>query len=140
VIRSRRIGRHPCSRLPSSLALVSASGRILNQHHRFCEITYILALDGRDEEIGQAGAVLPPTCRWREAILLTAGKQYSKAAAVYDELGSAPLAADARLLAAGQSAVERRIDQSRQQLDAVVAFADKAGATLYRQHAERLRH
>jgi hypothetical protein len=68
------------------------------------------------------------------------GKQYSKPAAVYDELGSAPLAADARLLAAGQSLVERRIDESRQQLDAVVAFADKAGATLYRQHAERLRH
>ena len=103
-----------------------------------CEITYILALDDRNEEIGQAGAVLPPTCRWREAILLTAGKHYTSAAAVYDELGSAPLAADARLLAAGQAASEKRVEESREQLDAVFAFADRAGAILYRRHAERL--
>jgi class 3 adenylate cyclase len=103
-----------------------------------CETVYVLASAGRSQEIRRAGAILPTTCRWREAILLTSDEDYAGAAALYGEMGSAPLAADANLLAAAKAASERRLADARRHCDAVLAFAEQSGATLYRREAESL--
>jgi hypothetical protein len=55
--------------------------------------------------------VLPEACRWRHALLLTADQRYGDTAAVYAEIGTRALAADAHLLAADKATDEHRLQR-----------------------------
>jgi hypothetical protein len=101
-----------------------------------CEVAPVLATTERHREIRAAAQLLPQASRWRNALLLTAGKRYSEAADAYKQIGSHPLAADTHLLAARQAADEGRTADAHQHAEAVLAFAEQTGASLYQQRAE----
>ncbi len=103
-----------------------------------CEIALILVEANRHDDIRNAALKLPEICRWREALLLTADTRYAEAAALYTQIGSHPLAADAHLLAAHQASTEGRTTDATLHTQAVLAFAEQTGAVLYRRQAEQL--
>jgi ATP/maltotriose-dependent transcriptional regulator MalT len=103
-----------------------------------CELALVLAETGRRDDLRGAAQLLPEACRWRDALLLTADQRYAEAADVYTAIGSRPLAADAHLLAAGAGLQQDVTAESAIHIDAVLAFAEQTGATLYRRQAERL--
>jgi class 3 adenylate cyclase len=103
-----------------------------------CELGLILAQAERHDDLRQASLLLPPTCRWRDALLLTVDTRYADAALLYRDLGSQPLAADAHLLAARQAANQRRDAEAAHHAKAVLTFAEQTGAVLYQRQAERL--
>ena len=84
--------------------------------------------------------LLPLASRWREALMQIADERYTDAAGLYEQIGSQPLAADAHLLATAQARDHGRSGRRALQrcVEAVLRFADKTGANLYRQQAERL--
>ena len=96
-----------------------------------CEIADILAMTGQHESVRAAAMLLPEASRWRDALLAVADERYSDAAAVYEEIGSQPLAANAHVLATGQAAQQGRDAEARDHAGAVIAFAEKCGASLY---------
>jgi class 3 adenylate cyclase len=104
-------------------SVVTVAGAI-----ELCEMADVLAANGEHETLRQAATVLPAASRWRDALLAIADEEYSRAAAVFERIGSHPLAANAHLLAAGHGEPE-------QHAAAVVAFAERSGATLYRELA-----
>jgi hypothetical protein len=105
-----------------------------------CEITPILAAAGRHRQIGSAALLLPEACRWRDALLLTADPNYADAAAEYEQIGSRPLAAHTRLLAAQKANADGRASGAAHHAEVVLAFAERTGATLYQRQAETLIH
>jgi hypothetical protein len=56
---------------------------------------------------------------------------------LYEEIGSRPLAADTHLLAAQNATAEGRSADAAYPAQAVLAFAEKTGATLYQRQAEQ---
>jgi hypothetical protein len=112
------------------------SGGMTSRAIELCEITPIVATAYHHEQIRDAAQLLPEACRWRDALLLTADEHYTDAATLYEDIGSHPLAADARLLAARQAAQEGRDGDAQNHAEAVMTFADKAGATMYHQRAQ----
>ena len=103
-----------------------------------CGLTPILCRADRHDDIRRAAQPLPHDCRWRDALLLTADQHYAQAADVYTQIGSHPLAADAHLLAAHQALQQGRPAEAAQHAEAVTAFAQQTGATLYWAQAEPL--
>ena len=101
-----------------------------------CEIAPTLANASRHDEIRDAALSLPEASRWRDALLAIADQHYADAATLYNEIGSRPLAADAHLLAARQAADEGRTADAHQHAEAVLAFSEETGASLYQQRAE----
>ena len=86
--------------VPGALARTGGlSGRALE----LCKIAPILAIADRNAAVRDAAMLLPTACRWREGLLLTADRRYVDAAALYENVGSRPLAADMYLLAARQA-------------------------------------
>jgi class 3 adenylate cyclase len=108
---------------------------MLNRAITLCELAPTLAMATRHHDLRQAALLLPDACRWREALLLTADQEYAEAAEVYEQLGSQPLAADAHLLAARQASEQGRVAEAALRAQAVLAFAEQTGATLYGQQA-----
>jgi class 3 adenylate cyclase len=102
-----------------------------------CELPPILVTADRHDAIRTAAQRLPEACRWRDPLLLTSERRYADAANLYTEIGSHPLAADAHLLAAHQAAAVGRASDAARHAQAVQAFADNTGATLYRRQAEQ---
>ena len=113
------------------------SGVFFARALELCELAPILVRHGRHEDIRRAATLLPEDCRWRDALILTADVRYGDAALLYAEIGSRPLAADAHLLAANKAANESRPSEAAQHAQAVLAFAEQTGATLYERQAER---
>ena len=101
-----------------------------------CEVGSILAAAGAHAQLNEAASRLPDTCRWRDVLMLIAGKRYVEGAALYAQIGSQPLAADAHLLAARQAADQGRTADAHRHAEAVFTFAERTGASLYRQRAE----
>jgi class 3 adenylate cyclase len=112
------------------------TGSMTARATELCEIAPTLTTAGRHNQIRAAALLLPEACRWRTALLHIAEERYAEAATLYAEIGSQPLAADAHLLAARQATHNGRTAQAQQYAEAVSAFAQKAGATLYQQRAE----
>jgi hypothetical protein len=65
-------------------------------------------------------------------------QRYARAAELYEEIGSRPLAADAHLLAGRRAAEDGRSTDARHHATAVMAFAKQTGASLYRRRAEEV--
>ena len=124
-----------CQRL---LAIWHESGGSIAGAIELCEVADILAAAGRLDDVGAAAASLPEASRWRDALLAIADEDYSRAAAVYERIGSQALAANAHLLAAGRSAQYGRDDEAQRHAGAVVAFAQRSGAKLYLDRATEL--
>ena len=118
------------------LDLWRAAGAIPSRAVELGEITPTLATANRHAEIQTAAQLLPQACRWRDPLLAVADERYSDAATLYEEIGSQPLAADARLLAAQQAADEGRTADAHRHADAVLGFAKRTGASLYERRAE----
>jgi len=114
-----------------------AGGGFTARALELCELALILARHGRHQEVRRAASLLPGACRWRDALFLTADRHYGDAAQLYAEIGSRPLAADARLLAAARAADENRLPDAARHAQAVGAFAAQTGATLYEREAAR---
>ena len=114
------------------------TGGYTSRATELCEITPILAAAGRHRQIRSAALLLPEACRWRDALLLTADQDYARAAEVYTEIGSHPLAADADLLAAHKARTEGRMSDAARHAEAVLTFAAETGAALYQRQAEQL--
>ena len=114
------------------------TGGMTGHSLELCEIATILAQADRHDDIRQATLLLPDACRWREPLLLIADQRYAEAAELYEHLGSHPLAADGHLLAARQAAAVAATTDAAAHANAVLAFAEQTGATLYRHKAERL--
>jgi class 3 adenylate cyclase len=110
----------------------------LNRTIELCEIASTLATAARHEEIREAALLLPEACRWRDALLAVADERYARAAELYEEIGSRPLAAEAHLLAARRAAEDGRSTEAQHHAEAVMAFATQTGASLYRQRAEEV--
>jgi hypothetical protein len=113
------------------------SGGFFARALELCELAPILVRHGRHEDIRRAATLLPEACRWQDALLLTADQRYGDAALLYAEIGSRPLAADVHLLAADKAANENRLPEAARHAQAVLAFAEPTGATLYERQAER---
>jgi tetratricopeptide (TPR) repeat protein len=103
-----------------------------------CEITSILVGAGRHQLVHDVALLLPEACRWRDALLLVADGKHAEAAALYEHIGSQPLAADAHLLAARKANAEGRATDAAHHAHVVLAFAEKTGATLYQRQAQQL--
>ena len=101
-----------------------------------CEIASVLATAGHHQEIRDAALLLPRASRWRDPLLAVADKRYADAATLYEQVGSQPLAADAHLLAASQATDEGRTADAHRHAEAVLAFAERTGASLYERRAE----
>ena len=114
------------------------TGGYITRAPELCELGPILAPAGRHDIIRRAALLLPPACRWRDALLLTAEAKYADAAGVYEDIGSQPLAADTHLLAAQQAAYDGHTAQTVEHAQAVLAFSERTGATLYQHQAEQL--
>lgn len=114
------------------------TGGFIGHSPELCEIAAILSQADRHDDIRRAARLLGEACRWRDALILTADSRYADAADLYTEIGSHPLAADTHLLAAEHATTEGRTSDAARHLTAVLDFAEKAGATLYRRQAERL--
>jgi hypothetical protein len=119
------------------LALWQKHNSVIGLVLAFCELAPTLVASGRHDELRESCLLLPDACRWREPLLLTADQQYAKAAEAYERLGSHPLAADTHLLAAQHAAADGRTSAAAHHANAVLAFAAKAGATLYQDEAEQ---
>ncbi len=102
-----------------------------------CDIAPILATFERHADIHDAALRLPLACRWRDALLLIADSRYGPAADVYEQIGSQPIAAEAHLLAAKKAAKSPQRGDAQHHIEVVLSFADKTGATLYRQRVEQ---
>jgi class 3 adenylate cyclase len=113
------------------------TGGMVNRAIELSEISPILATAGRHPDIRDAAMLLPQASRWRDALLLIAEEQYADAADLYEEIGSRPLAADTHLLAAQNATAEGRSADAAYPAQAVLAFAEKTGATLYQRQAEQ---
>jgi hypothetical protein len=113
------------------------TGGMVNRAIELGELAPILVRYSRHEDIRRAALLLPEACRWRDALLLTAEGRYADAALLYTEIGSRPLAADAHLLAADKAANENRLPEAARHAQAVLAFAEQTGATLYERQAAR---
>jgi hypothetical protein len=111
------------------------TGGMVNRAIELAELTPILVTACRHDDIRDAALPLPQNSRWRDALLLTADHQYAEAADLYTQIGSQPLAADAHLLAATKATAE---GIAAHHAHAVLAFAEKTGATLYQRQAEQL--
>jgi hypothetical protein len=138
-----------CHRAQSSdaEALATTARFLARWHHtggytarslELCELAPILAQHGRHDDIRGAALLLPEACRWRDALLLIANGHYAEAADLYTEIGSHPLAADAHLLAAVHATAEGRTGGAARHVNAVLDFAEKTGAELYRRQVEQL--
>ena len=112
------------------------AGGMTSRATELCEIAPTLANASRHDEIRDAALSLPEASRWRDALLAIADQHYADAATLYNEIGSRPLAADAHLLAARQAADEGRTADAHQHAEAVLAFSEETGASLYQQRAE----
>ena len=108
---------------------------MISQSIALCEIAPTLASAQRHEQIRDAALQLPAVSRWRDALLAVADERYADAAVRYEKIGSQPLAADAHLLAARQAADEGRTADAHRHAEEVLAFAERTGASLYRQRA-----
>ena len=115
----------------------SETGGLSGRSMELCEIASPLAEANRHQDIRDAASRLPVASRWREALLLVADTRYADAALLYEAIGSAPLAADADVLAADQAHAEGRAADAAHHTERVFAFADRTGATVYRNQAER---
>jgi hypothetical protein len=124
-----------CDRL---LAYLDEHGAAGSAVITLCEIAPILAQANRHQDIRHAAQQLPEICRWRDALLLTADRDYARAAEAYTEIGSHPLAADTHLLAAHHALQEGLEAQAVHHAQAVTAFAKKTDAVLYQHQAEQL--
>ncbi len=111
---------------------------IANRAIELCEITTTLAIHSRHERIREAGLLLPNASRWRGAILQVADQSYADAAAAYERIGSQPLAADVHLLAAARARDEGRTADADHHRRAVLAFAQRTGASRYERFAAEL--
>jgi class 3 adenylate cyclase len=117
------------------LALWHETGGLTTRALELCELATVLVRADRHDGIGEAAALLMPECRWRTALEHLAERRYADAAALYGEIGSRPLAADAHLLAAEASSGE----ESAHHVRAVLDFAEQTGAVAYQRAAEQLR-
>jgi class 3 adenylate cyclase len=113
------------------------TGGMVNRAIELGEITPILATADRHEAIREAAMLLPKACRWRDALLLVADQNYAEAVLVYQQIGSRSLAADTHLLAAHKATSESRAADAAHHAEAVTAFAQQTGATLYQLKAEQ---
>jgi hypothetical protein len=111
-------------------------GGMVNRATELCEVVPVLANAGHVHAIRDAALLLPEANHWRDALLAIVDQRYAAAAALYEQIGSRPLAADAHLLAARQATDEGRTADAHQHAEAVLAFAEQTGATLYQQRAE----
>jgi class 3 adenylate cyclase len=112
------------------------TGGMTSRAIELCEIAPTLATAQLHTQIRDAALLLTPASRWRAALLLIADQHYAEAAALYEEIGSQPLAADAHLLAANQATQNGRTANAQKHANAVLAFAEKTGSTLYQERAE----
>ena len=120
------------------LARWYSNGGFFARALELCELSPILVSHGKQEDIRRAATMLPEGCRWRHALLLTADQKYAEATALYEQIGSQPLAADAHLLAAHQAASDGRGADAARHGEDVLAFAEQTGATLYQRLAADL--
>ena len=102
-----------------------------------CDIAPILANAARHSEIREVADRLPETNRWRDALRAVADERYAAAAALYEHIGSQPLAADAHLLAARQAAQEGRHRRHPSSRRSRPKLRRDTGATLYEERAGR---
>jgi class 3 adenylate cyclase len=114
-----------------------ATGGLGSRGIELCEVAHVLAAARRHEEIREASARLPEAARWRDALVLLADERYAEAAALYEEIGSRPLTADAHLLAAEQLSSQGRSADAQRHARAVLEFAEHSGAMLYARNAEQ---
>jgi hypothetical protein len=125
----------PCDRF---LDRWHESGGTIGGVIELCQIADVLAGAGQHQRLQAAAQLVPVASRWREGLMATADGRYADAAVVYEQIGSRPIAADAHLLAARQSLLDRRHADAVLHAHAVISFAEHAGATLYRERASAI--
>ena len=100
-------------------------------------LTIVAAIPGQEADIAAAAALQVPASRWRPALIAMAERRYGDAAALYGEIGSLPLEASARLLAAAAARAAGHTAEASDQAQLALTFYRRREASLYVEQAER---
>ena len=95
-------------------------------------VALVAGVPGQERGVAEAAALLPQASGWRPALLAMADRRYADAADVYARIGSLPLEASARMLAASDTRGAEAARQAERALD----FYRRVGATAFAQQAE----
>ena len=98
----------------------------------------VRALGRSDELLASVGRVRMPT-RWVDAATAYASEDFQRAAALYDEIGTAPDEAEARTRAAESLLAGGRVRDGERELASALDFYRRVGAAAYAAAAEALR-
>jgi hypothetical protein len=103
------------------------------------DLMALLPLMGRREDVVSIIDQMRLRSGWHEAALAIAGRDYRRAAAIYERVGARPAEAEARLDAADSLIHQGEIDDGERELDRSLAFWRSVGATAEIARAESLR-
>ena len=108
------------------------------QQHRYrnwdiCAMAELIEIPPERQAIGAYAETLPDATMWKRALMAAAETDYAAAARIFDEIGSAPLAARAHALAAAHLAKRNEPDGAAGHLQHALTFFTAVGAT---RHAE----
>lgn len=119
------------------LAEIEAGSQDL-AHEWVVDLAIAMAGLGRSAEFLERAPTLATPTRWLDAALLWAEEDFVRAAAVLEEIGALPIAAEARLRAAEQLVSERRRPEADEQLRRALEFFRPVGATRFVGEGEAL--
>jgi hypothetical protein len=137
-------------RVPSARALQSRTAAaaalavgVETQGYRNWEIyaaLELMAVPDEYEVIRELAARMPVDNPWRAALIAIADGSYGKVAGMLEEIGSAPLAARARILAAGEARSAGDHAGAERLARQALSFYDRVGATRDAEEATSLTH
>ena len=111
-------------------------GGITGRSIDLCELAPVLIVCGRGADVRATATILPAACRWRGPLLALAEGREADAADAYAEIGSRPLEATSRLLAAAAARARGDGGEAARHSAAVVEFASAVGAMAWLRQAE----